>query len=64
MRVIKNSVKKNMGPSKLSYCMVRPSMVAAAKESTRNPGNCRGVRVHVILTKLEREGQKRSVKVK
>jgi hypothetical protein len=63
LRAIKNRVKKNMGPSKLSYCMVRPSIVAAAKEITRNPGNYR-VRVFFMLTKLEREGQKRSVKVK
>lgn len=63
MRAIKNRVKKNMGPSKLSYCMVRPSIVAAAKDRTRKPGNCKGKSVCYTYevgkgrTEEEREGE-------
>ena len=50
MSVTKNSVKKNMGPNKLSYCIVRPSIVAAAKERTRKPGNYMGTMLECYNT--------------
>ena len=37
-----------MGPNKLSYCIVRPSIVAAAKERTRKPGNYMGTMLECL----------------